>query len=76
MPNREAREPRESGSKRGKRGSNGPAQGDLNLDLDLDGGPSFSSRDDDFAEDSKPASAVAEKVVQSRRSPGDQRDLR
>ncbi len=43
-----AREPREgSSSKRGKRGSE-PQQGDLNLDLDLDGGPSFSSRDEDF----------------------------
>ncbi|WP_064116901.1 cell division protein ZipA [Pseudomonas fluorescens] len=61
MPAREAREPRESASKRGKRGSNGPAQGDLNLDLDLDGGPSFSSRDDDFVEDSKPAPAVVDK---------------
>ncbi|MFJ2282708.1 cell division protein ZipA [Pseudomonas sp. NPDC087803] len=61
MPAREAREPRESGSKRGKRGSNGPAQGDLNLDLDLDGGPSFSSRDDDFVDDIKPSPAVADK---------------
>ncbi|MDB6443349.1 MULTISPECIES: cell division protein ZipA [Pseudomonas] len=46
-----AREPRESGSKRGKRNSE-PSQGDLNLNLDLDGGPSFSSRDD-FPDESK-----------------------
>ncbi|MGZ0782133.1 cell division protein ZipA [Pseudomonas saponiphila] len=46
-----AREPRESSSsKRGKRGGE-PHQGDLNLDLDLDNGPSFSSRDDDFPAD-------------------------
>ncbi|SDS95165.1 cell division protein ZipA [Pseudomonas asplenii] len=47
-----AREPREKPSKRGKRASE-PSQGDLNLDLDE--GPSFSSRDDDFADDHKPA---------------------
>ena len=47
-----AREPRESGSKRGKRNSE-PSQGDLNLNLDLDGGPSFSSRDDDFPDEGK-----------------------
>ncbi|OLF55134.1 cell division protein ZipA [Pseudomonas chlororaphis] len=46
------REPRESGSKRGKRASE-PQQGDLNLNLDLDGGPSFSSRDDDFPDETK-----------------------
>ncbi|MDR6956495.1 cell division protein ZipA [Pseudomonas brassicacearum] len=51
-----AREPRESGSKRGKRSSE-PSQGDLNLNLDLDGGPSFSSRDDDFPDDNKTSSA-------------------
>ncbi|MGN8273809.1 cell division protein ZipA [Pseudomonas sp. SMV71] len=49
------REPRESGSKRGKRGSE-PSQGDLNLNLDLDGGPSFSSRDD-FPDENKTSSA-------------------
>ncbi|WP_434604649.1 cell division protein ZipA [Pseudomonas sp. R1-7] len=47
-----AREPRESGSKRGKRNSE-PSQGDLNLNLDLDGGPSFNSRDGDFPDESK-----------------------
>ncbi|AUZ47589.1 MULTISPECIES: cell division protein ZipA [Pseudomonas] len=48
-PVREAREP---SSKRGKRGSAGvaePHQGDLNLDVDE--GPSFSSRDDDFPDE-------------------------
>ncbi|MBD8097676.1 cell division protein ZipA [Pseudomonas fluorescens] len=47
-PVREARE----SSKRGKRGSAGvaePHQGDLNLDVDE--GPSFSSRDDDFPDE-------------------------
>ena len=53
-----AREPRDSGSKRGKRGSE-PHQGDLNLDLD--NGPSFSSRDDDFPDETKPASQHVEK---------------
>ncbi|QXI30253.1 cell division protein ZipA [Pseudomonas vanderleydeniana] len=48
-----AREPREKPSKRGKRASE-PTQGDLNLDLDEEG-PSFSSRDDDFVDDHKPA---------------------
>ncbi|AJO77562.1 MULTISPECIES: cell division protein ZipA [Pseudomonas] len=52
------REPRES-SKRGKRASE-PQQGDLNLNLDLDGGPSFSSRDDDFPDENK-ASGYADK---------------
>jgi cell division protein ZipA len=75
MSAREAREPRESGSKRGKRGSNGPAQGDLNLDLDLDGGPSFSSRDDDFVEHQASAGASRQGSATSRRSLGDQRDL-
>ncbi|WP_210643637.1 MULTISPECIES: cell division protein ZipA [unclassified Pseudomonas] len=51
-----AREPRESGSKRGKRNSE-PSQGDLNLNLDLDGGPSFSSRDDDFPDENKTSGA-------------------
>lgn len=51
-----AREPRESGSKRGKRNSE-PSQGDLNLNLDLDGGPSFSSRDNDFPDENKTSSA-------------------
>jgi len=50
------REPRESGSKRGKRNSE-PSQGDLNLNLDLDGGPSFSSRDNDFPDENKTSSA-------------------
>ncbi|WP_417694440.1 cell division protein ZipA [Pseudomonas sp.] len=61
------REPRESGSKRGKRNSE-PSQGDLNLNLDLDGGPSFSSRDDDFPDENKTArgdkdQAQAEEVL-------------
>jgi cell division protein ZipA len=56
-----AREPRESGSKRGKRGHGEPSQGDMNLSLDLDGGPSFSSRDDDFVEDTKASPAASEK---------------
>lgn len=56
-----AREPRESGSKRGKRGHGEPSQGDMNLSLDLDGGPSFSSRDDDFPDDTKASPAVSEK---------------
>ncbi|WHS62156.1 cell division protein ZipA [Pseudomonas sp. G2-4] len=51
-----AREPRESNAKRGKRNSE-PSQGDLNLNLDLDGGPSFSSRDDDFPDENKTSSA-------------------
>ncbi|MFU2328520.1 cell division protein ZipA [Pseudomonas sp. NFX98] len=55
-----AREPRESG-KRGKRGHGEPSQGDMNLSLDLDGGPSFSSRDGDFDEDAKPSPAVNDK---------------
>lgn len=62
-----AREPRESGSKRGKRNSE-PSQGDLNLNLDLDGGPSFNSRDGDFPDESKPSGgdkdqAQAEEVL-------------
>ena len=50
------REPRESGSKRGKRNSE-PSQGDLNLNLDLDGGPSLNSRDDDFPDENRTSSA-------------------
>ncbi|MCW1244763.1 cell division protein ZipA [Pseudomonas sp. SAICEU22] len=56
-----AREPRESGSKRGKRNSE-PSQGDLNLNLDLDGGPGFSSRDGDFPDESKPSGADKEQA--------------
>ncbi|MBC3362098.1 cell division protein ZipA [Pseudomonas sp. Z5-35] len=56
-----AREPKESGSKRGKRNSE-PSQGDLNLNLDLDGGPSFSSRDGDFPDESKPSSSDKEQA--------------
>jgi cell division protein ZipA len=55
-----ARDARESGSKRGKRGHGEPSQGDLNLNLDLDGGPSFSSRDD-FPDDTKPSHAAVER---------------
>ncbi|MBT2341721.1 MULTISPECIES: cell division protein ZipA [Pseudomonas] len=57
-----AREPRESGSKRGKRNSE-PSQGDLNLNLDLDGGPSFNSRDDDFPDEGKPSSADKDQAL-------------
>ncbi|NUT76592.1 cell division protein ZipA [Pseudomonas sp. C1C7] len=60
MPAREPREPRESGSKRGKRGGE-PSQGDLNLNLDLDGGPSFSSRDDDYIEETKASPSASDK---------------
>ncbi|WP_434557865.1 cell division protein ZipA [Pseudomonas sp. Z4-20] len=56
-----AREPKESGSKRGKRNSE-PSQGDLNLNLDLDGGPSFSSRDGDFPDESKPSGSDKEQA--------------
>ncbi|MFJ7106626.1 cell division protein ZipA [Pseudomonas sp. NPDC098740] len=56
-----ARESRESGSKRGKRGHGEPSQGDMNLSLDLDGGPSFSSRDDDFPDDTKASSSASDK---------------
>ncbi|EJM58232.1 MULTISPECIES: cell division protein ZipA [Pseudomonas] len=56
-----AREPRESGSKRGKRSHGEPSQGDMNLSLDLDGGPSFSSRDDDFPDNTKSSPSVSEK---------------
>ncbi|WP_085716798.1 cell division protein ZipA [Pseudomonas sp. B28(2017)] len=56
-----AREPRESGSKRGKRSHSEPSQGDMNLSLDLDGGPSFSSRDDDFPAETKSSPSVSDK---------------
>lgn len=56
-----AREPRESGSKRGKRSHGEPSQGDMNLSLDLDGGPSFSSRDDDFPAETKSSPSVGDK---------------
>ncbi|RAI70822.1 cell division protein ZipA [Pseudomonas fluorescens] len=56
-----AREPRESGSRRGKRSHSEPSQGDMNLSLDLDGGPSFSSRDDDFPAETKSSPSVGEK---------------
>ncbi|NBF01188.1 cell division protein ZipA [Pseudomonas sp. Fl5BN2] len=61
-----AREPREnSSSKRSKRGGE-PHQGDLNLDLDLDNGPSFSSRDDDFpADEGKSASHIDKEQPQA-----------
>ena len=55
-----AREPREAGSKRGKRGGE-PQQGDLNLNLDLEEGPGFSARDTDFSEEPRVAKAAAEK---------------
>ncbi|MFO2465218.1 cell division protein ZipA [Pseudomonas sp. 15FMM2] len=54
-PVREAREP---SSKRGKRGASEPSQGDLNLDLEE--GPSFSSRDDDFPDETASKSASRE----------------
>ncbi|MGH8346670.1 MAG: cell division protein ZipA [Pseudomonas sp.] len=56
-----AREPRESGSRRGKRSHSEPSQGDMNLSLDLDGGPSFSSRDDDFPAETKSSPSVSDK---------------
>jgi len=55
-----ARDSRDSGSKRGKRNHGEPSQGDMNLSLDLDG-PSFSSRDDDFPDDTKPAPSTSDK---------------
>ncbi|VVO34563.1 cell division protein ZipA [Pseudomonas fluorescens] len=55
-----AREGRDLGSKRGKRGGE-PSQGDMNLNLDLDGGPSFSSRDDDFPDETRTSSAAQDK---------------
>ena len=59
-PLREAFEP---SSKRGKRGSAAvaePHQGDLNLDVD--DGPSFSSRDDDFPDETSAKSAARQSV--------------
>jgi len=59
-PVREAREP---SSKRGKRGSAAvaePHQGDLNLDVDE--GPSFSSRDDDFPDENATKSPPRQSV--------------
>ena len=56
-----AREPRESGSRRGKRSHGETSQGDMNLSLDLDGGPSFSSRDDDFPAETKSSPSVSDK---------------
>ncbi|WP_443695214.1 cell division protein ZipA [Pseudomonas sp.] len=56
------REGREPSSKRGKRGSAAaePHQGDLNLGVD--DGPSFSSRDDDFPDESPTKSAPRQSV--------------
>ncbi|SDV00314.1 cell division protein ZipA [Pseudomonas mucidolens] len=54
-PLREAREP---SSKRGKRSASEPSQGDLNLDLE--DGPSFSSRDDDFPDEAPSKGAARE----------------
>ncbi len=52
---------REKPAKRGKRTAE-PAQGDMNLSLDLDDdGPSFSSRDDDFPDETKVSSPHADK---------------
>ncbi|MBT2373398.1 cell division protein ZipA [Pseudomonas fluorescens] len=56
-PVREAREP---SGKRGKRTAGEPSQGDLNLDLE--DGPSFSSRDGDFPDESPAKSASRESV--------------
>ncbi|AZF22738.1 cell division protein ZipA [Pseudomonas sp. R3-52-08] len=59
-PVREAREP---SSKRGKRGAAGvaePHQGDLNLDVDE--GPTFSSRDDDFPDENAGKNAPRQSV--------------
>ena len=52
---------RDKGAKRGKRGGE-PSQGDLNLNLDLDDGPSISARDDDFAQEAKPRARSAPAV--------------
>ena len=52
---------RDKGTKRGKRGGE-PSQGDLNLNLDLDDGPSISARDDDFAQETKPRGRSAPSV--------------
>ena len=53
---------RDKGSKRGKRGGE-PSQGDLNLNLDLDDGPSISARDDDFVAQAKPRGRSAASVA-------------
>jgi len=53
---------RDKGSKRGKRGGE-PRQGDLNLNLDLDDGPSISARDDDFVAQAKPRGRSAASVA-------------
>ena len=53
---------RDKGAKRGKR-SGEPSQGDLNLNLDLDDGPSISARDDDFAPEAKPRGRSAPSVA-------------
>ncbi|KAB0487699.1 cell division protein ZipA [Pseudomonas psychrophila] len=60
---------RDKGAKRGKRGGE-PSQGDLNLNLDLDDGPSISARDDDFAQETKPRarSAPAVSAVEAKES--------
>ncbi|KOX64201.1 cell division protein ZipA [Pseudomonas psychrophila] len=60
---------RDKGAKRGKRGGE-PSQGDLNLNLDLDDGPSISARDDDFAQEAKPRarSAPAVSAVEAKES--------
>jgi cell division protein ZipA len=54
-----AREQRDSGAKRGKRGE--PSQGDMNLNLDLEGGPNFSSRDDDYPDETKTSGATSDR---------------
>lgn len=59
-PVREAREP---SSRRGKRGGE-PSQGDLNLNLDLEDGPSFSSRDDDFPDEAAPTKSARKESTQ------------
>ena len=53
---------RDKGSKRGKRGGE-PSQGDLNLNLDLDDGPSISARDDDHVAVAKPRGRSAPSVA-------------
>ena len=53
---------RDKGAKRGKRGGE-PSQGDLNLDLELDEGPSISARDDDHVAPVKPARGRAKPSV-------------
>ena len=53
--------PRDKSSKRNKRGGE-PSQGDLNLNLDLEDGPSISACDDDFAQEAKPRGRSAPSV--------------